>query len=430
MRFIADFHIHSYLSRATSKNMRIEELSENGKMKGLDLIGTGDFTHPIWFEHIEEKLAEKETEPDSGVFDFKGMKWMLTAEVSTIYYEDGKSRRVHHVIHAPSFDVVKQINDTLSKHGKLASDGRPILKTPSPDLVEILKEVSNDVFIYPAHAWTSWYGVIGEFSGFNSIEDCYHDQTRHIHAIETGMSSDPKMNWRVESLDKFALLSNSDSHSPWVWRIGREANVFELKSPTYKAFHDAIIRKDPKRFLYTIEVEPSYGKYHYTGHRGCGVNLSPKEAVKLDNICPVCKRKLTIGVDQRVEKLANHPEGRRPENAIPYKSLLPLYEIISNAVGISQLYSKKVIEINTMLIEKFGTEFNVLLDASEEELLKVINEDIVNAIIKTREGKVQYIPGYDGVYGVPVFDEVKLEQLKKKQTPVARSQKNLADFKK
>ena len=428
MKIIADFHIHSYLSRATSKSMRIDVLSENGKLKGLDLIGTGDFTHPTWFAHIKEKLGDHETEDGSGIFNFKGMNWILTGEVSTIYYEDNKSRKVHHVLHVPSFDLVEQINEALSKHGNLKVDGRPIVKSTSPELVEILMEISKDILIYPAHAWTSWYGIIGEFSGFDSIEECYHEQTKHIHSLETGMSSDPAMNWRVSSLDKFTLLSNSDSHSPWVWRIGREANVFDLPKLTYRQINDAIIKKDPKRLKFTIEVEPSYGKYHFTGHRAYGINIHPKEALKCDNKCPICGRKLTVGVLQRVEKLADRPEGFCPKNSIPFKSLLPLYEIISHATGVNQLYSKRVIEQQNQLISKFGNEFNVLLEAPKEELLKATSEKIVDAIIKTREDQVKYIPGYDGVYGRPVFSDEDYEKLKKKQTARAKEQRSLKDF--
>lgn len=431
MRIIADFHIHSYLSRATSKSMTIEEISKHGKLKGLSLVGTGDFTHPTWLMQIKEKLGSNETESGFGVFEFDGMNWMLTCEVATIYTQDGKTRKVHHVIHAPAVEVVEQINEVLQKYGKLHADGRPMLTgITSPELVELLMEISNKILIYPAHAWTSWFGVIGEFSGFDSLEECYQEQIKHIHALETGMSSDPLMNWRVPSLDKFTLLSNSDSHSPWVWRMGREANVFDLDKLTYHAINDAIIKKDPKRLKFTIEVDPSYGKYHFTGHRKCGINLHPNEALKFDNKCPICGRKLTVGVMQRVEKLAHRPEGSKPDNAIPFKSLLPLYEIISSVTGVNQLYSKRVIEQQDALIAKFGDEFNILLNAEREDLLKATSEKIADAIIKTRNGEVKYIPGYDGVYGIPVFSDEKYEKLKKKQVAKAREQRSLKDFKK
>ncbi len=430
MQTIADFHIHSYLSRATSKSMTIEEISKHGKLKGLSLIGTGDFTHPIWLTQIKEKLANSETEKNSGIFEFDGMNWILTSEISTIYTQENKTRKIHHVIHAPSIAIVEQITEALQKYGKLKSDGRPILAgLSSPELVEMLMEISNDILIYPAHAWTSWFGVLGEFSGFDSLEECYQDQTKHIHALETGMSSDPSMNWRIPSLDKVTLLSNSDSHSPWVWRIGREANAFELRKVTYKEINKTIIKKDPKRLKFTIEVEPSYGKYHFTGHRKCGINLDPKDALKKNNKCPICGKKLTIGVLQRVEKLAKRPEGFKPKDAIPFKSLLPLYEIISSVTGINQLYSKRVIEKQDELIERFGNEFNVLLNVTKEELLKATSEEIADAIVKTRNGEVKYIPGYDGVYGVPVFSNKQYEKLKKKQVAKAKEQRSLKDFK-
>jgi len=235
MQIIADFHIHSYLSRATSKSMNIEEISRNGKLKGLNLVGTGDFTHPVWLAQTKEKLGGNETESDSGIFEFDGMNWILTGEIATIYTQDNKTRKIHHVIHAPSIEVVEQINEALQKYGKLQADGRPILTgITSPEFVETLMKISTDILVYPAHAWTSWFGVIGEFSGFDSLEECYQEQIKHIHALETGLSSDPLMNWRVSSLDKFTLLSNSDSHSPWVWRgdvYKRQSQVWNKHPP-------------------------------------------------------------------------------------------------------------------------------------------------------------------------------------------------------
>ncbi len=424
MKVLADLHMHSKYSRATSKEMNIEQLSRNAKLKGLNMIGTGDFTHPVWFKELKQKL-----EPAGDIYKFDGTYWMLTTEVSTIYNQDGKVRKVHHVIHVPSFDVAGQINEALSKHGNLAADGRPIVRLSSPELVELVVGICKDALIVPSHAWTSWFGVLGEYSGFNTIEECYQEQTKYIYALETGMSSDPAMNWRVASLDKFALMSNSDSHSPWIWRIGRECNVFELKEPSYSEIFDAVKKRDNRRFLFTIETSPSYGKYHFTGHRSCNVSFTPEEAKEHNNVCPICGRKLTIGVLQRVEALADRPDGFVPEGAIPFKDLLPLYEIISHVTGTSQLYSKKVIEEQDKLVARFGSELNVLLEASEEELRKVTDEKIVNAILKVREGKIDYIPGYDGVYGVPVFSEEEFIRLKKQQKNRAKEQKSLKDFK-
>lgn len=427
----ADFHLHSYLSRATSREMNLEQLSKNALLKGLHILGTSDFTHPTWFRELKQKLQPS----GNGIFKFGEVFWIITGEVSTIYNQDGKTRKVHHIIHVPDFDIATQINEVLAKRGDLLADGRPMFSgLTSSELVELLMEVSNDVFIYPAHAWTSWYGVLGEFSGFNSLEECYQDQIKHIRALETGMSSDPAMNWRLSALDRFTLLSNSDSHSPWTWRIGREANVFDfgpdfdLEGLTYKKLHDAIVTR--KGLAFTVEVDPSYGKYHFSGHRACGINLHPKEALKFGNSCPICGRKLTIGVLQRVEKLADRPEGFKPNTASPFKSLLPLYEIISFATGISQLYSRRVIEQQNGLIKSFGSEFDILLNVPKMELLKASDPKIADAIIKAREGGVRYIPGYDGVYGVPVFSEEEYEKLKKKHMAKAKEQRSLKDFKK
>jgi len=410
MKLVCDFHIHSPYSRATSKEMNLDGLSNGAKIKGLNLLGTGDMLHPTWFKILKSKLEPVE---GTGLFKYKGVWFTLTGEIATYFTFENKMKRVHHVIHAPSFEIVEQIGEKLRKYGDLTADGRPILNITPPELVEMLMEISKDILIYPAHAWTPWMSCFGSRSGFDSIEECYQDQTKYIYALETGMSSDPAMNWRLSSLDKFTLLSNSDSHSPWAWRLGREANVFDLKEITYWEIFDTIKKKDKKRFLYTIETSPFYGKYHYTGHRLCNVSLTPQQALRLNNICPKCGKKLTIGVLQRVEELADRPEGFVPKDAIPFKTLLPLYETISFSWGSGELYSKKVLQEHDKLIEKFGNELNVLLNVSKEELLKVTNEKIADSIIKVREGKVKYIAGYDGVYGKPIFDE-KFENKKEK----------------
>jgi len=420
MKIIADFHLHSLWSRATSKQMNLDGLSNGAKIKGLNLLGTGDFTHPKWFAELKKKLEPIE---GTGLFKYNDVLFTLTSEVATYFTFQNQMKRVHHVIHAPSFEIVEQINEKLSRSGNLSSDGRPILNISAAELVEILVEISKDILIYPAHAWTPWMSCLGSKSGFNSIEECYQDQVKHIFALETGLSSDPAMNWRLSDLDKFTLLSNSDSHSPHPWRLGREANVFDLEKITYWEIFDSIKNKDKKKFLYTIEVDPNYGKYHFTGHRNCGIVLHPKDAIKLNNICPKCHRKLTIGVLQRVEELADRPEGFVPKDAIPFKTLLPLYEIISFSWGSGELYSKKVLEEHDKLIEKFGNELNVLLNVPKEELLKVTNEKIADAIIKVREGKVKYKPGYDGNYGQPIFDENFIQ--KKVELP---TQKSLKEF--
>lgn len=420
MEVIADFHIHSLFSRATSKQMNLDGIVEGAKIKGLNLVGTGDFTHPKWLNELKKKLMPIE---DSGLFVYKDVYFMLTTEVSTVFDFENKTRKIHHVIHAPSFEIVEQINEALSKHGKLNEDGRPTLQLDACEMVEKMIEISKDVVITSAHIWTPWFSLFGSRSGFDCIEDCYKDQTKHIFSLETGLSSDPAMNWRLSSLDKFTLVSNSDSHSPHPWRLGREANVFDLKKITYWEIFSAIKNKDKKKFLFTIEVDPNYGKYHFSGHRSCGISLHPRDAMKLNNICPKCHRKLTVGVLQRVEELADRPENFVPKDAIPFKTLLPLYEIISFAWGVGELYSKKVLEEHDKLIRKFGNELNVLLNVPKEELLKVTNEKIAEAIMKVREGKLKYQPGYDGNYGKPIFDEN--FEFKKQRVS---SQKNLKQF--
>jgi len=401
MKIIADFQVHSYLSRATSKNMTLEGITQGAKIKGLNLMGCGDFSQPIWFNNLKEKLKEIN---ESGIYQFNGINFILTNEVNTVFEHQGTFRKIHHMIHAPNFEVAEQINEKISKYGNLKSDGRPTLNVSAPEIVENLREISNEILIYPSHNWTPFFGAMGSKTGFNSLEDCYQDQIKYIFALETGMSSDPAMNWRLSSLDKFTLLSSSDAHSPNSWRLGREANVFELKELTYKEIHDAILKKDPKRFLFTIETDPNYGKYHYDGHRNCNVSLSPKDSKKFNGFCPVCKKKLTIGVLNRVESLADREEGFVPKNAIPFKTLLPLYEIISFVLGVNALYSKKVLEIHDKLIDRFKNELNVLMNVNEEDLKKVVEPKIAEAIIKVRDGKVKYEPGYDGVYGKPIFN--------------------------
>jgi len=419
MQYIADFHLHSKYARATSKEMDITGLARGAKIKGLNLLGTGDFTHPKYFLEIKNKLKEI---PDTGVFSYDDVYFMLTCEVSTSFVIDNKIRRIHHIIHAPSFEIVEQINETLSKYGNLSIDGRPMLNVSAAELVEVLMNISKDLMITSAHAWTPFFSVFGSKNEFNSVEECYQDQTKHIFTLETGLSSTPDMNWRLSSLDKFTLLSNSDSHSINPWRLGREANVFELEKLTYWEIVDAIKKKDKSRFLFTIETNAAYGKYHLDGHRNCNVSLEPDETKKINGICPKCRRKLTIGVLHRVKELADREEGYIPKDAIPFKTLLPLYEIISFVTGVNQLYSKKVIEEQNKLIDRFGNEFNVLLTASRDDLVKVTNEKIADAIIKVREGKVRFDAGYDGVYGKPIFNS----DAQAKQSFV--DQKRLADF--
>jgi uncharacterized protein (TIGR00375 family) len=403
MRVVADLQLHSKYALATSKDMDLEHLAAGAKLKGLDLLGTGDFSHPNWYSELKAKLKPLD---GTGLFSYQGITWMLSGEVSTVYEQGGRVRKVHHLLYSPDFEILGQVNEFLSKHAKLSSDGRPILGgIDSAELVEALTGISDSLVIIPAHAWTPWFGVFGSKSGFDSLNECYQDQTGKIFAVETGLSSDPEMNWRLSSLDSVSLMSNSDAHSPNPWRLGREANVFELSHPTYDGLFTAVRQKDPSRFMYTIEVDPAYGKYHYTGHKRCGVSLPPREAKRLGNRCPKCGKKLTVGVLQRLEELADRPEGYVSTGAIPFKRLLSLYEVISMATGVNRLYAKAVLEIQNRLIRKFGNELGVLLEVPEEELDNVVPTRVAKAIIDSREGRVKVIPGYDGVYGVPVFAE-------------------------
>jgi len=427
LRVIADFHIHSRYSRATSKIMTVEEIARSAKIKGLGIIGTGDFTNPKWLKELGEKLVFEsdaslyKTKDDSG----SPMHFILTAEVSTIFPIANKVRKVHHVILAPSIETVFQINERLSKFGDLACDGRPTLNVNAAHMVEEIMEVSGDNMIFPAHAWTPWFGVLGASSGFDSIEECYMDMTKHICALETGLSSNPPMNWRLSKLDSLTLLSNSDSHSCWPWRIGREANAFELNKLSYYEIIDTIKSKDKNRLKFTIETDPAYGKYHWTGHRNCHVSLSPQEAMKFGNTCPVCRKKLTKGVEQRVEELADRPTGFRPENAIDFICLLPLSEIVQTVLGVDSPSTQKAWGIYNLLVEKFGSEYSVLIDGSKEDLSLVAGEEIAEAIVRVREGNVQVIPGYDGVYGQLMIskDRPKDKNLTKRFQPL-----NLTDF--
>jgi len=427
LRVIADFHIHSRYSRATSQKMCVEEIARFARVKGLNLIGTGDFTHPKWLEELKDSLI---LDTETGIYKPAGtpessVYFMITTEVSTVFSFKDEVKKIHHVILTPTIEVAVQINERLSKYGNLSADGRPTLNMTAPQLVEEVIEVSSENVVFPAHAWTPWFSIFGAFSGFNSVEDCYQDMTKNIFALETGLSSDPPMNWRLSKLDNFALVSNSDSHSFWPWRIGREANVFELRKISYKEVVDAIRLKDKSRFKFTIETNPAYGKYHWTGHRNCGISLSPKEAIKLGNICPVCRRKLTKGVDQRVEELADRPPSFKPQGAIEFMHLLPLSEIIATGLGVNSPSTRKVWDTYNSLVREFGNEYSVLIDVSKEELENVAGEKISEAIIRVRENRINIVPGYDGVYGQIIIFKEKFQEA---HTTQRVQQLNLTDF--
>ncbi|NWG03121.1 MAG: DNA helicase UvrD [Syntrophaceae bacterium] len=402
MRFIADFHIHSKFSRATSKEMEVETLAPWAKKKGITLLGTGDFTHPTYFAELRSKL-----EPlGNGLFKLKkgdqGVQYILTTEVCNIYTQTGKVRRIHHLIFAPSFEVVEVIRSKLGNLGKLSSDGRPIFSFTAKELAKMILDISTDCLIIPAHAWTPWFSIFGANSGFDSIEECFGEMSPYIYAIETGLSSDPEMNWRWSALDSLTLLSNSDAHSPN--RLGREANVFDC-SLDYREITDTIRHKDRKRLLFTIEFFPEEGKYHYDGHRPCGVITSPSQTKANQYLCPKCHKKLTVGVMHRVEELADRPEGFIPKNAIPSIHLIPLEEIIAEALRV-RVGTKAVESEYERLVERGGSEFRILLEVTPDELASFVPPNILEGIVRMRQGKVSIIPGHDGVYGkINLFPE-------------------------
>ena len=415
MRFIADFHIHSHYSRATSPEMNIVSLTKWSQIKGTHIVGTGDFTHPEWFKELREKLEPAE----SGLFRLKKeyedivqsavpqscqnpMRFILTVEVSTIYKKRDRTRKVHSLVFAPSFEVAEKINTRLATIGNLASDGRPILGLDTKELLKIVLDESNEqAFLVPAHAWTPHFSVFGSESGFDSLEECFEELTPYIFSIETGLSSDPAMNWRLSQLSNIALMSNSDAHSPE--KLGREANIFNTDL-SYEAIYTALKNNDKQAFAETIEFFPEEGKYYLDGHRNCKIAMMPEETVKNNFICPACEKPVTVGVLHRVEKLADKPKGFKPENARPYKNVIPLKEIIGEIEGVGPS-SKKVDTIYQEIIEKFGSEFTILLESLPEELNKAFPR-LGEGIKRMREGKVIIHGGYDGEYGViKVFDE-------------------------
>ena len=399
--FIADLHIHSKYSRATSKDMEVLSLYKWAKVKGIKVLGTGDFTHPYYLNDLKTHL-----EPAAnGLFKLRGegedVYFMLTAEVNNIFSAKGKQRKIHTLIFAPSFKVVEKINARLSQYTDLSIDGRPTLSFSAKELVKIVLDISEDCLIVPAHAWTPWYGIFGSKSGFDSIEECFEEESRYIYAIETGLSSDPSMNWRLSSLDHITLISNSDAHSPS--KIGREANIFHCNLDYYEII-DTIKNKDRNRLIATIEFYPEEGKYHFDGHRKCNVVFSPQETKRHNYICPVCGKRLTVGVMHRIESLADRPSGHRPNNAIPEIHLVPLEQIISEALGV-QTTTKAVQEEYKRLVSIGGSEFEILLKLSIEELSRFVPPRILEGISRVREGKLFIKPGFDGVYGkIKIFD--------------------------
>ncbi len=392
MEFIADFHIHSRYSRATSREMDVAHLTEWAKLKGIALMGTGDFTHHLWLEELKRTLEDC----GNGLYAHGGMHFVLTTEISSIYSKGGRGYRIHNMVFAPSFKTVDKINAVLARHGNLASDGRPILGLDAEEIARIVFDIDEQCMVVPGHIWTPWFSLFGSMSGFDRIQDCFGAQTEKIFALETGLSSDPAMNWRLSALDRFCLISNSDSHSPA--KIGREANVFDC-AMEYATIRDVLRTKDKKRFLYTIEFFPEEGKYHFDGHRLCGVRLSPEETKRNCGKCPKCGKPVTVGVMNRVEQLADRPSGFVPANAIPFKNLVPLDEIIAETKGVAKTSVAVEREYRSCL-SKFGTEFEILLRADADALHKGLPARVADGVLRMRQGRVQAQPGYDGEYGV------------------------------
>lgn len=468
MKIIADLHIHSKYSRACSLDLVLEKIDQTCQTKGVNVVGTGDFTHPEWFKEMKEKLVERE----NGLYVIKseirnpkfetnlklkiqnkeeiprlrsatlgmtnegaGMagqtRFICSAEISCIYSKGGKCRRLHIVVLAPNLGTVEKINLALGKIGNLKSDGRPILGLDAKELVRIVLEIDERCMIIPAHIWTPWFAMFGSKSGFDSIEECFEELSDKIFSIETGLSSDPPMNWRIKNLDKVSIVSNSDAHS--LPNIGREANVFEINytragikpAPTgnewdkisYDTICEIIKNKNPKNFLYTIEFYPEEGMYHIDGHRVCNFSCLPKESKKIKNICPVCKKPLVIGVLNRVEELA---EKDRKENYVdnkrlPYKKLVGLDKIIAEALGIKSRTSKQVQKEYANLIENFGNEFNILLNVDVVDLQKKSLSEIAEGIRRMRAGELFVQPGFDGQYGVvKIFSEKERKKYQEK----------------
>jgi DNA helicase-2/ATP-dependent DNA helicase PcrA len=409
MELIVDLHIHSHFSRATGKEATIEGIYRWGKIKGINIIGTGDFTHPAWFAEMREKLEPAE----GGLYKLKDniareidknlpssvsnnlMRYIPTVEISNIYSKNQKVRKLHNLIIAPSFEAVTTLNSRLERIGNLKADGRPILGLDSKELLKISLETDPDNLFIPAHVWTPWFGMFGSKSGFDTIQEAFEELTPHIVAIETGLSSDPFMNWRLSQLHNLTIISNSDAHSPQ--KLGREATIVDSQL-SYEDILGAI-RTNDTRLIGTIEFFPEEGKYHYDGHRACNIRLTPQQTKAVNKICPVCNRPLTVGVDYRVEELADHPHGFKPYNHKIVEYIIPLPEIVAELNGIKSTTSKKVIEEYNKAIVSLGSEFNILRKLETDNIKNAGFALLAQAIQKMRAKDVHLEPGYDGVYG-------------------------------
>lgn len=406
MRIVADLHIHSYLSRACSPQLKPENLYEWCQLKGITALATGDFTHPKWFSELTETLVET----DPGLFAMKPerakavddrvfpacratVRFVLGVEISCIYKKGPRVRKVHHLVFMPSFEAAERFNTSLAKIGNLRSDGRPILGLDSRNLLELVLKADPQAVLIPAHAWTPHFAVFGSESGFDSLEECFEDLTPHIFAIETGLSSDPAMNWRLSALDGITLISNSDAHSPE--KLAREANLFDTDL-SYRGIFDAIKARDG-RFVKTLEFFPEEGKYHVDGHRNCQTRLNPKETLRRNGLCPVCNKPVTVGVLHRVDRLADRPEAIRPSGAPDFENLIPLKEVLSEVLRVG-LSSVKVAALYRRLLESFGNELFILRELSLARL-EPDHPTVALALDRMRRGKVRINAGYDGEYG-------------------------------
>ncbi len=432
MKVVADLHIHSRFARAVSKSMTIPVLNEWAKKKGIDLVATGDWTHPVWFKELQRDLVEiedgiYETRKDKG-----GTKFLLSTEISSIYSQGGKTRRIHTLIFAPSFETAERINKKLvAKGANLISDGRPIIGLSAKELAELVLNIDEKSLIIPAHIWTPWFSMYGSMSGFDSIEECFGSYSKYIYAVESGLSSDPAMNWRIEDLENRKILSFSDAHSPA--KLGREVVVFDLTKISFNNIRKAIKGNKSQKIAHTIEFYPEEGKYHYTGHRKCKVVYSPKETKKKGFLCPVCVKKLTVGVMSRVEALAEQDvetkskvdkEGVRwiklgKQKRPPFVMLVPLAEVLSEALE-TGVGTKTVNNAYESLVSEFENEFNILLKVPIEKIANVGQDRVADAIKRVRAGDIMIKPGYDGVFG-----EVRVWKNIEKVSPITTSQDTL-----
>ncbi len=407
--YIADLHIHSKYSMATSKDCDAAHLDLWARKKGITLVGTGDFTHPAWRAELEETL----TPAEEGLYTLKGdcrlpsgtaneaaePRFVVSGEISSIYKKDGRTRKVHNLIFLPGLEAAQKLAKRLEAIGNIRSDGRPILGLDSRDLLEITLEACPRALFVPAHIWTPHFSVFGAFSGFATVEECFGDLAGEIRALETGLSSDPAMNWRVSALDRFTLISNSDAHSPA--KLGREANVFET-GLSYPEMAQAL--KTGRGFAKTLEFFPEEGKYHLDGHRNCKTRLTPEETAALGGLCPVCGKKVTVGVAHRLCELADRPEGFVKPNAKPFESLVPLPELIASATGFPG-GGKKAQAVYDKMLAGLGPEFFILREAPKDEIERLFGPLAAEGVLRVREGRVKRIAGYDGEYGRIVIFE-------------------------